>query len=139
MVRIFWACVLPVRDDQQTIIIIVIIIIIVTRPLQRLGQLDRLLQPGVQAVVGLVAEAAVRQGNGLHVHDARGGELKWLQWLLVALVEGNITLVKPMLDRKVVVVAVVIVYNYIIVVDCVLVDSKCFNHLRIIILEEGIY
>lgn len=111
MIGIFRTGILPMSNDQKPVIIVIIILLGMWH---RLGQLDGLLQPGVQPVVGLVAEAAEGQRQRLHVQ-----RLQWLKRLdgfLVAFVKRDVTLVKHRFQGNVVVVGAAYV-----VVDCAIV------------------
>ena len=91
--------------ETEAIIVVIFLLLVVGRArVERLGQLDGLLQPGVQPVVGLVPKTSqgyTRHSLPFHVHKIR---VKWLDWLLVSLVKSDIPLVKAVLSWQSVVV-----------------------------------
>merc|ERR1719430_1177977 len=72
-------------------------------------------------MVRLVGEAFERERNCFHVHHVVQ-RLKWLQWLLIAFVECNISSFETgLLHWKIVVI-----------------DIECFHHFWIVIQREGL-
>ena len=115
-------------NHQKTIIIIILVIIWVLRSVQGLGQLDGLLQSGIQAMVRLVVQASE------WAQDRTCQRLEGLQRLLVSLVECYVSLVKAMLQWHVVVVLVT--DGVVVVVVVVVIDIECLHQFWIIILQN---
>ena len=135
MIRIFRACVLAMCDHQpQAVVVIVLLLLdVLTNRVEGLRQLDRLLQPRVEAVVRLVAES--KPGRlALHVDEV--GVERRLDRVLVPLVESYVPLVKAVLPWHVVVVdstadVVVVAAATVVVVA----DVECLHQLCILILK----
>ena len=103
MIRIFRARVLAMCDHQpQAVVVIVLLLLhVLTNRVEGLRQLDRLLQPRVEAVVRLVSES---KAGCLALHVDEVGVERRLDRVLVPLVESYVPLVKAVLPWHVVVV-----------------------------------
>ena len=92
------------HKTEAVVVVIFFLLVVGGARIERLGQLDGLLQPGVQPVVGLVpktSQSYTRHSLPFHVHKIR---VKWLDWLLVSLVKSDIPLVEAVLSWQSVVV-----------------------------------
>ena len=147
MIRIFRTSILPMSDHKsEAIVVVVFLLLVVGHRVQRLRQLDGLLQSGVQAVVRLVPKTSkgnpgCPRGLPLHVDKIRVERFDWV--LLVSLVESYIPLVKAVFCRHGVVVygtAHVVVGAVVVVVVadierlhqlCVVILKCCCQHLHV--------